>query len=86
VTELFPGIAFDSVAACGPGQMLRAVYDAADVPGQFSFEARMACGVGACMGCTCVTNFGPSASARTARSSEGRKSCGHACEPERVDA
>lgn len=59
VTELFPGIAFDSVAACGPGQMLRAVYDAADVPGQFSFEARMACGVGACMGCTCVTNFGP---------------------------
>jgi dihydroorotate dehydrogenase electron transfer subunit len=59
VTDLFPGLTFDSVAACGPDPMLRAVYHAADVPGQFSFEARMACGVGACMGCTCVTNFGP---------------------------
>ena len=59
VTDLFPGLTFDSVAACGPEPMLRAVYHAADVPGQFSFEARMACGVGACMGCTCVTKLGP---------------------------
>ncbi len=58
VTEALGGLAFDSVAACGPEPMLRAVYRAADVPGQFSFEARMACGTGACMGCSCETNFG----------------------------
>ena len=58
VTQALTGLQFDSVAACGPEPMLRAVYRAADVPGQFSFEARMACGVGACMGCSCKTNFG----------------------------
>ncbi len=59
VTDQFSGLDCDSVAACGPEPMLRAVYDALDLPGQFSFEARMACGVGACMGCTCATNLGP---------------------------
>ncbi len=52
VTDAMPAIAFDSVAACGPLPMLKAVYNAADVPGQFSFEERMGCGFGACMGCT----------------------------------
>jgi dihydroorotate dehydrogenase electron transfer subunit len=49
---------FDSVCACGPEAMLRAVYDFADVPGQFSFEERMGCGFGACMGCSCETKYG----------------------------
>ena len=38
--------------ACGPEPMLRAVYRALDCPGEMSFEARMGCGFGACMGCT----------------------------------
>ncbi len=44
--------------ACGPEPMLRAVYAAADIPGQFSFEERMGCGFGACMGCTCKMKYG----------------------------
>ena len=47
-----------AVCACGPEPMLKAVYNAADVPGQFSFESRMGCGFGACMGCTCKTKYG----------------------------
>lgn len=43
--------------ACGPEPMLKAVSDKAK-DGQFSFEARMACGFGACMGCTCETKYG----------------------------
>ena len=46
------------VCACGPEPMLRAVYAAAS-GGQFSFEARMGCGFGACMGCSCQTISGP---------------------------
>ena len=38
--------------ACGPEPMLRAVYRALECPGEMSFEARMGCGFGACMGCT----------------------------------
>ena len=38
--------------------MLKALYNATDKPGQYSFEARMACGFGACMGCTCKTKYG----------------------------
>ena len=45
------------VCACGPEPMLRAVHAVAG-GGQFSFEARMACGFGACMGCTCQTVTG----------------------------
>ena len=44
--------------ACGPEPMLRAVYRAAEISGQFSFEARMGCGFGACMGCSCKTITG----------------------------
>ncbi len=58
VTNASDGLDGDYVAACGPEPMLRAVYNAVDLPGQFSFEARMACGVGACMGCTCETKLG----------------------------
>ena len=44
--------------ACGPIPMLRAVYDRLTCPGAYSFEERMGCGFGACMGCTCKTKYG----------------------------
>lgn len=43
---------------CGPEPMLRAVYRASKTDGQFSFEERMGCGFGACMGCSCKTVTG----------------------------
>ena len=43
---------------CGPEPMLRAVYGASATSGQFSFEERMGCGFGACMGCSCKTVTG----------------------------
>lgn len=57
VTDAMKDLDFDYVYTCGPEPMLKAVYDAAP-DGQFSFEARMACGFGACMGCTCETKYG----------------------------
>ena len=38
---------------CGPEPMLGAVYKSTNTSGQFSFEERMGCGFGACMGCSC---------------------------------
>ena len=46
------------VYTCGPEPMLKAVYNAAATSGQFSFEERMGCGFGACMGCSCKTKYG----------------------------
>ena len=43
---------------CGPEPMLKAVYKATATSGQFSFEERMGCGFGACMGCSCKTVTG----------------------------
>ncbi len=43
---------------CGPEPMLKAVYEVCQTSGQFSFEERMGCGFGACMGCTCKTKYG----------------------------
>ncbi len=43
---------------CGPEPMLKALYNATTIPGQFSFEERMGCGFGACMGCSCKTLYG----------------------------
>lgn len=43
---------------CGPEPMLKAVYKATKTSGQFSFEERMGCGFGACMGCSCKTVTG----------------------------
>ena len=48
----------DYIYACGPAPMLRALYDRFDIDGEFSFEERMGCGFGACMGCTCKTKYG----------------------------
>ncbi|MBE6782287.1 MAG: dihydroorotate dehydrogenase electron transfer subunit [Ruminococcaceae bacterium] len=43
---------------CGPEPMLKAVYNSTATSGQFSFEERMGCGFGACMGCSCKTKYG----------------------------
>ena len=43
---------------CGPEPMLKAVYNATVTSGEFSFEERMGCGFGACVGCTCKTKYG----------------------------
>ena len=62
VTEFLPSIIENNKAiiyACGPLGMLKAVVAIAaqlDTPCQVSLEAKMACGVGACLGCTCVTS------------------------------
>ena len=58
VTDALPK-AYDSFFACGPEPMLKAVCHACPTPGQLSLEQRMACGFGACMGCTISTNNGP---------------------------
>ena len=50
--------AYTYVYTCGPEPMLKAVYNAALTSGQFSFEERMGCGFGACMGCSCKTRYG----------------------------
>ncbi len=44
--------------ACGPKPMLKAVYNNVNCDGELSFEERMGCGFGACMGCTCKTTHG----------------------------
>ena len=57
VLKAFPEEVY--VLACGPVPMLRAVHGLPNVTGgQFSFEARMACGFGACVGCTIQTKKG----------------------------
>ena len=43
---------------CGPEPMLKAIYEKSLTSGQFSFEERMGCGFGACMGCSCKTKYG----------------------------
>ena len=43
---------------CGPEPMLKAVYRTTNTSGQMSFEQRMGCGFGACMGCSCKTLTG----------------------------
>lgn len=57
VTDALAGTAYDYYFACGPEAMLRAVH-ALGREGQLSFEERMGCGFGACMGCTCRTLTG----------------------------
>lgn len=59
VTDALPKISsYDYTYACGPEPMLKAVYNQANVDGQYSFEERMGCGFGACMGCSCKTKYG----------------------------
>ena len=58
VTDALHGLDPTCLYTCGPEPMLRALWRATTCPGQFSFERRMGCGFGACMGCTCKTISG----------------------------
>ena len=49
---------YSHVYCCGPEPMLKAIYNATEVGGSYSFEERMGCGFGACMGCSCKTKYG----------------------------
>ena len=58
VTDALGGIDYTYFYCCGPEPMLKAVYKTTKTDGQFSFEERMGCGFGACMGCSCKTITG----------------------------
>lgn len=58
VTDAMKDIEYTYFYTCGPEPMLKAVYKASTTEGQFSFEERMGCGFGACMGCSCKTIYG----------------------------
>ncbi len=58
VTNALGKIDYSYVYTCGPEPMLKALYGAISTSGQFSFEERMGCGFGACMGCSCKTITG----------------------------
>lgn len=58
VTDAMEKTDYDYIFTCGPHAMLRAVYEKSESSGQFSFEERMGCGFGACMGCSCKTKYG----------------------------
>lgn len=57
VTDALPDV-YSYFYTCGPEPMLKAVYRKTKTDGQFSFEERMGCGFGACMGCSCKTITG----------------------------
>ena len=52
------GLTYSYFYACGPEAMLKAIDAEAKTSGQLSFEERMGCGFGACMGCSCRTKYG----------------------------
>ena len=58
VTDALRDVEYSYFYTCGPEPMLKAVYRAANTSGQMSFEERMGCGFGACMGCSCQTLTG----------------------------
>ena len=58
VTEAMKEIDYTHFFTCGPEPMLKAVWNASKTSGQLSFEERMGCGFGACMGCSCKTLTG----------------------------
>lgn len=58
VTDALDGIDYSYFYACGPEPMLKSVFHQTKTSGQFSFEERMGCGFGACMGCSCKTITG----------------------------
>ncbi len=58
VTALMENSDYTYTYCCGPEPMLKAVYSASKTSGQYSFEERMGCGFGACMGCSCKTITG----------------------------
>ena len=58
VTDAVKGLDYSYFYTCGPEPMLKAVYKNLESSGQLSFEERMGCGFGACMGCSCKTVTG----------------------------
>ena len=58
VTDAMKEIDYTYFYTCGPEPMLKAIYKSSETSGQFSFEERMGCGFGACMGCSCKTITG----------------------------
>lgn len=58
VTDAMKDMDYSYFYTCGPEPMLKAVFNASKTQGQFSFEERMGCGFGACMGCSCKTIYG----------------------------
>ena len=58
VTDVLREMDYSYFYTCGPEPMLKAVYKASKTSGQMSFEKRMGCGFGACMGCSCKTITG----------------------------
>lgn len=57
VTDAFPED-YTYFYACGPEPMLKAIFKKSKTDGEMSFEERMGCGFGACMGCSCKTLTG----------------------------
>ena len=58
VTDALKEVSYSYFYSCGPEPMLKALYKATNISGQMSFEERMGCGFGACMGCSCKTLTG----------------------------
>ncbi len=58
VTAVMDSVDYTYTFCCGPEPMLKAVHSASETSGQYSFEERMGCGFGACMGCSCKTVTG----------------------------
>ena len=58
VTDAMVNIDYTYFYTCGPEPMLKAIDKVAVTSGQLSFEERMGCGFGACMGCSCKTKYG----------------------------
>ncbi len=58
VTNAMDGMDYSYFYTCGPEPMLKAIDKVATTSGQLSFEERMGCGFGACMGCSCKTKYG----------------------------
>lgn len=58
VTDAMQNMEYTYFYTCGPEPMLKAIYNTSVTSGQLSFEERMGCGFGACMGCSCKTLYG----------------------------
>ena len=58
VTDAMKNVSYTYFYSCGPEPMLKALYNASVSDGEMSFEERMGCGFGACMGCSCKTVSG----------------------------
>ena len=58
VTDVMKDLSYTYFYTCGPGPMFRAIEKTAATSGQYSFEERMGCGFGACMGCSIETKLG----------------------------